>query len=137
MEHFVPVCVRIYVFLCVVRFLVLLSSAAPPHVCLSRVQTSRSLCSPVTRWRCCLGFQRRFHLFTPVSVCPSLSSPLSVCVTLPEVPDLAGGGGLDLPHFAGASHGAGQLGHGLRHRVLPRRYRVTGDEKNLLKKKAF
>lgn len=46
---------------------------------------------------------------------------LSVCVSLPEVPDLAGGRGLDLPHSAGAAHGSGQLGHGLRHRLLPRR----------------
>lgn len=46
---------------------------------------------------------------------------ISVCISLPEVPDLTGGRGLDLPHFAGAGHGSGQLGHGLRHRLLPRR----------------
>lgn len=46
---------------------------------------------------------------------------LSVCIPLPEVPDLTGGGRLDLPHSAGTAHGSGQLGHGLRHRLLPRR----------------
>lgn len=70
-------------------------------------------------------------LFTPlrfiseillcVSSVPICPRALSVCISLPEVPDLAGGGGLDLPHSVGAAHGAGQLGHGLRHRLLPRR----------------
>ena len=42
----------------------------------------------------------------------SLHDPLS------KVPDLAGRGGLDLPHPAGARHGPGQLGGGLLHRHL-------------------
>lgn len=46
---------------------------------------------------------------------------VSVCIPLPKVPDLAGGGRLDLSHSAGTAHGFGQLGHGLRHRLLPRR----------------
>lgn len=45
----------------------------------------------------------------------------SVCIPLPKVPDLTGGGRLDLPHSAGTAHGSGQLGHGLRHCLLPRR----------------
>lgn len=45
----------------------------------------------------------------------SLHSPLS------KVPDLAGWGGLDLPHPAGTRHGPGQLGGGLLHRHLPTR----------------
>uniref|UniRef100_A0A8C6UVI1 Chloride channel 2c n=1 Tax=Neogobius melanostomus TaxID=47308 RepID=A0A8C6UVI1_9GOBI len=36
-----------------------------------------------------------------------------------EVPDLAGRGGLDLPHPSGAGHGSGQLGDGLLHRHVP------------------
>lgn len=32
---------------------------------------------------------------------------ISVCIPLPEVPDLAGGGRLDLPHSAGTAHGSG------------------------------
>lgn len=47
--------------------------------------------------------------------------PASLHGSLSEVPDLAGWGGLDLPHPAGTPHGPGQLGGGLLHRHLSTR----------------
>lgn len=57
----------------------------------------------------------------PLTCAFLLLCAFSVRFSLPEVPDLEGRGGLDLPHPPGAAHGSGQLGHGLRHRLLPRR----------------
>lgn len=60
-------------------------------------------------------------LVVPNMLCLCSCHLCSLHGSLSEVPDLAGRGGLDLPHPAGTPHGPGQLGGGLLHRHLSTR----------------
>lgn len=60
-------------------------------------------------------------LTPPDTFCLCPRRPRSLHAPLSKVPDLAGRGGLDLPHPAGTRHGPGQLGGGLLHRHLSTR----------------
>lgn len=62
-----------------------------------------------------------FFSIAPNMLCLCSCPSCSLHGSLSKVPDLAGRGGLDLPHPAGTPHGPGQLGGGLLYRHLSTR----------------